>query len=76
MKNESSKVKLVVSNVPGELKVGSTDASIKMPENSTVMFVYSINHGSHKKMDEVHIHSTTAEALVAHKIGKIVDSIN
>jgi hypothetical protein len=35
-----------------------------------VRFTYAIDHGGSKKDDVVKMHSTTAKALEAHKIGK------
>lgn len=36
-----------------------------------VNFTFTVDHGTHKKDEVVKMHSTTAEALVAHKIGKM-----
>ena len=38
-----------------------------------VNFTFTVDHGSYKKDEVVKMHSTTAEALVAHKIGKASD---
>ena len=38
-----------------------------------VNFTFTVDHGTHKKDEVVLMHSTTASALVAHKIGKSSD---
>lgn len=41
-----------------------------MSKDGLVYFTYSEDHGTRKKGDKVEMHSTTAAALEAHKIGK------
>lgn len=48
----------------------------KKKSKGLVEFTFSQDHGNSKKGDTQRMHSTTAEALVAHKIGIIGKAID